>query len=1158
MSRHSRSPSLLDPQQQQQLLLMREREHLVQELQPDVVLQQQQTTFLAQSQPLAESTSSSSSSAHRQSLSRMSSASPLPFDTRYLSKRAREIQAQDISSWPQLGISTSPLASPKRERDLLFDPVTVASQQQFSSSPELQVVQGGSALGAGFRQQRARAGTMPSRLSSSLLPPQIQQLPGSVPLQYSTSSNSRTDERSEMPLSLQAPGALRGLSPSPNITAHRGEITSTSRFRSGSLNLPLQRPPSLSALGSSILAQPSWSTANNDSSSLAASSSNAQPALSSFDYLGLDDSAQNLSHDIHALPEPPSRRVPSGLASTSSSTNAPTSTQSSLLADVARLRTDISRLRSYSVNATERYDPDSQSSSTLEGLIEETDEHRDLDEFHHLVSISSRPRSRTTVGPDIQSRVKVYQPHLRPEYTSTSTADASHVATSSVPDFVNVDESMLVNSLDDKSIGPTRTLWLGNLPPSITPSVLSKVFSKYGTIEYAQLFASQTSGFINFTTTDSSIQAKVALSGTELVPGSGGLKIGFAKLKGVAEPPTHAPAGTSEDQSENSAYDAYPSAQTGRNTPSSLQDMEVDVIQMVKEYGATDEHELLTIRTLLHDAFAFSGFIDELPPLPEPNPNRIYDAPRLREVRKRIDNGNLLANEIEAIALEMLDEIAELASDYLGNTVVQKLFECCSEPVKTLMLQQLAPYLAQLGVHKNGTWAAQKVIDVARTNEQMMIISNALHPYTVHLFLDQFGNYVLQCCLRFGAPFNDFIFKSMLSEFSQVAQGRFGARAMRACLESHYATKEQQRVLAAAITLNAVQLATNANGALLLTWFLDTCTLPNRHRVLAPRLIPHLVQLCTHKLASLTVLKVVNYRSEPSARAAIIDGLVSKETVLQEILSDNANGPTVILKILTAPLLEPDVRQHAVSAVRKVLMQLTVQQTQGYRRLMDEVGLSARALGGANVASSNGSTNGNSGSIHGGKSGYHHGHGGHRGNHGAHQHENHKGSVPHMQQQHVPYYGNIYEQSEYSRASNSPVPMEYLAIQMEGMGISAEQQYATSPVLGASLYPGNAFMQPQQQQQQAPPQQSQQSSFYPYMSPISSPPSTYDQAPAYMMQQSPNGVPYSQAEQFREQMILQQLSATNGGSGGVYPNYMYSSYTPVFSPSPSQGGQQQL
>ena len=127
----------------------------------------------------------------------------------------------------------------------------------------------------------------------------------------------------------------------------------------------------------------------------------------------------------------------------------------------------------------------------------------------------------------------------------------------------------------------------------------------------------------------------------------------------------------------------------------------------------------------------------------------------------------------------------------------------------------------------------------------MTLIMKHLQPYTVPLFLDQYGNYVLQCCLKFGSPYNDFIFQAMISQLWEIAQGRYGARAMRACLESHHSTKDQQRMLAAVIALHSVQLATNANGALLLTWFLDTCTFPQRRTVLAPLLQVSLVPLCT-------------------------------------------------------------------------------------------------------------------------------------------------------------------------------------------------------------------------------------------------------------------------------------------------------------------------
>lgn len=60
------------------------------------------------------------------------------------------------------------------------------------------------------------------------------------------------------------------------------------------------------------------------------------------------------------------------------------------------------------------------------------------------------------------------------------------------------------------------------------------------------------------------------------------------------------------------------------------------------------------------------------------------------------------------------------------------------------MLERLAPNLAMIGIHKNGTWAAQKIIDCAATDQEMLIVAQHLRPYAPPLMLDQFGNYVIQ------------------------------------------------------------------------------------------------------------------------------------------------------------------------------------------------------------------------------------------------------------------------------------------------------------------------------------------------------------------------------------------------------------------------------
>ena len=198
-----------------------------------------------------------------------------------------------------------------------------------------------------------------------------------------------------------------------------------------------------------------------------------------------------------------------------------------------------------------------------------------------------------------------------------------------------------------------------------------------------------------------------------------------------------------------------------------------------------------------------------------------------------------------------------------------------------------------------------------------------------------------RCCLRFGSPANDFIFDAIADRMWEVAQGRFGARSMRACLENPHITINQQRRIATAIILNSIPLATNPNGALLLTWLLDTSGFPSRYNLLAPRFTPHLSHLCTHKLASLTVLRIVNQKIEPEASHQVVESLFNSpgDHVLTDVLGDQVNGVAVIHKILTSPFIDLHAKPAYIEATKRVLIELKVIATQAYRRLIEEVGL---------------------------------------------------------------------------------------------------------------------------------------------------------------------------------------------------------------------------
>mgnify|MGYP002477064743 FL=1 len=281
------------------------------------------------------------------------------------------------------------------------------------------------------------------------------------------------------------------------------------------------------------------------------------------------------------------------------------------------------------------------------------------------------------------------------------------------------------------------------------------------------------------------------------------------------------------------------------------------------------------IQLLIKKSLNYKGTqkTNDFGPLPEPLQSKVFDSPTLRELRKMLDSHSLTDLEIEQLALCMLNELPELCSDYLGNTIVQKLFQNSSEIVKDIMLRKTNKYLTSMGVHKNGTWACQKMITMSTehpSNKNLVVAG--IQDFCAPLFNDQFGNYVIQCCLKFGFPWNSFIFESIIANFWTICQSRYGARAVRACLEAtDIITKEQLIVLSAMIVVYSEYLSTNTNGTLLLTWYLDTCPLSHKQEILTPRLIGHVCELSCHKLASLTILKVLNHRNEFKAKRQIVE-----------------------------------------------------------------------------------------------------------------------------------------------------------------------------------------------------------------------------------------------------------------------------------------------
>lgn len=875
-----------------------------------------------------------------------------------------------------------PSLSPQRSSS----PNSIMSEQ--SNAQSLQQSNTSTSNLGSFRT-RTRAGTLPSRFNSNTLAPPLQSATNQPPPSSSISPSFNAYDPTTLGLetlsiSGSSPTINNGFVNSSNATA---QATGRPRLRSGSL-LGLSESNSI------------WS--NDQPTSTQGLQGQTTSSLASVNFMSDANS--------------PIREFPATTASSRLSVS-PTKTQfQSQMLDDNSTRVDINRARAYSTNNVLVNEPPTsfylQNFVTLEEeklMQQPPPQQQQLHQQQHYGNdFTPRPRAQTFQnGVDSPLPIQYnFTPNRiveTPEYD-----DGQQLPHPPVQHSFLKDQPLLLDDIDprclnwtstyqDPSLGPTNTLFLSNLPPqAVSPLSLANLLIKFGKLSSVRILKGNENAIVEFDTIDSAMQAKAQLNHQELMPGFACL-IGFAKLLSsqqqqqpslVINDEVQTIGGSQPQQQDFSQQQQFPPQihvqhdeslytppVTISEEPLKLTEMLNEIFNAVKKLGVKSTSG--TVESIVKNSLTYKGFDNDFGPLPEPLPVREYDAPKLRETRKLIDANSLSQFDIEELSVAMLDELPELASDYLGNTIVQKLFEYSSESIKYIMLKEVSPFLAQMGIHKNGTWSAQKMISVADTPIQKVAVAKSLKPYCVPLFNDQFGNYVIQCSLKFGSPWNDFIFEVILAKFWDIAQNRFGARAVRACLESHEASVEQTALISAAIILHAEHLAINQNAALLITWFLDTCTLPNRHILLAPRLVPHLAQLCTHKLASLTVLKILNHRGENEAKnmilGAIFGPVATSENgdvdsprppeILEQILHDNAHGATFIFKVISNPLLEPEVRQHVVSQVRRVLLELNVSSYQGYKRLMDEVGLSNRGDGNRHnrTLSNGGGSNGRKG-----------------------------------------------------------------------------------------------------------------------------------------------------------------------------------------------------
>lgn len=231
---------------------------------------------------------------------------------------------------------------------------------------------------------------------------------------------------------------------------------------------------------------------------------------------------------------------------------------------------------------------------------------------------------------------------------------------------------------------------IGNIPANMNPGILRAIFQPFGPIESVRVLSHKSCGFVNFEQQQDAVHARKALQNKEILgPGTGAVRIGFAKAPTASadesrpgeDKASHFP--TAAVQANSDTYQATQWAAAmmmssmmrtvaGDHQPSS------GPTQPTSLYAAIAAERTFIMRQLGHEDTSTAveerlpmAYCSAIPLVPELGSDRKLEVLRLREMRKKLDNGQQSLQDIEAMAAECMEEAVELCN---GTSVLICVF----------------------------------------------------------------------------------------------------------------------------------------------------------------------------------------------------------------------------------------------------------------------------------------------------------------------------------------------------------------------------------------------------------------------------------------------------------------------------------------------------
>lgn len=213
------------------------------------------------------------------------------------------------------------------------------------------------------------------------------------------------------------------------------------------------------------------------------------------------------------------------------------------------------------------------------------------------------------------------------------------------------------------------------------------------------------------------------------------------------------------------------------------------------------------------------------------------------------------ADVVNKIYEEIIDHIADLMSDPIGNYLCQKLIELMTEKQRSVLLTNCKSSLVLISNNLHGTRSVQKLIDVIKTDDEFTFIINEFQEHVIEMIHDLNGNHVIKKCIQRmeSSDKSQFIYDKFVLNCVEVATSVYGAVIFNTAVDC--GTISQKLQLFDAVDTNAISLILHPYGNYVVQHILNLKLDPNFPTKIAKRITGQVYHFSKQKVSSNVIEK---------------------------------------------------------------------------------------------------------------------------------------------------------------------------------------------------------------------------------------------------------------------------------------------------------------